>query len=126
MDWIKIEKATIDKPEIRHVARICGVTPGEAFAACFRLWAWMDEATADGTMPMTTAEDLDEVARLQGIAQALAQAGWLELHKPAGVTVMNWERHNGASAKRRALDAKRKQEDRERTGADSGYRPWRR
>jgi len=126
MEWIKVCKNTPDKPEIRHVARACSVTAGDAFAAWFRLWAWFDSATADGSLPLTTADDLDEVAKLPGISKALAEAGWLELHNPAGVTVMHWDLHNGESAKRRALDAKRKQVTRERTGAESGYRPWRR
>jgi hypothetical protein len=126
MEWIKVCKNTPDKPEISHAARACGVTVNDAFAAWFRLWAWLDGATADGSLPLTTAADLDKVAGLPGIAQAFAEAGWLEIHQPAGVTVMNWDRHNGSSAKRRAMDAKLKQETRERTGADSGYRPWRR
>lgn len=125
MDWIKVCKNTPDKPEIRHVARATGCTPGDAFAAWFRLWAWLDSATADGHLPLATAEDIDEVARLPGMAKAFAEAGWLELHEPAGIIVINWERHNGASAKRRADAAKRKTEERARTGKDSGYRPWR-
>jgi hypothetical protein len=124
MDWIKVCKNTPDKPEIRHVARATGCTPGDAFAAWFRIWAWLDGATADGHLPLATAEDIDEVARLPGMAKAFAEAGWLELHSPAGVTVMRWDTHNGESAKARALSAKRMAHMRHRTGKDSGYRPW--
>lgn len=126
MDWIKVCKNTPDKPEIRHVARATGCTPGDAFAAWFRLWAWLDSATADGHLPLATSDDIDEVARLPGACKALAEAGWLEIHQPHGVTVMRWDTHNGASAKARALATARKNRERSRTGAESGYRPWHR
>lgn len=126
MDWIKVCKNTPDKPAIRHAARVCGVSQADAFLAWFRLWTWLDSATADGSLPLSTADDLDDVAGVKGIAAAFAEAGWLELTQPSGVIVMHWDRHNGKSAKKRALDAKRKQETRERTGEDSGFRPWRR
>lgn len=112
MDWIKVCKNTPDKPAIRHAARVCGVSADVAFTAWFRLWTWFDSATADGVMPLTTVDDLDDVARVPGIAAAFAEAGWLELHQPSGVTVMGWDKHNGKSAKKRAIDAARKREKR--------------
>lgn len=124
MPWIKIEKGTPEKPAIRHVARTCGCSMDSAFAAFFRLWCWFDDTTADGDLPLVTREDCDAQAGLPGIAQALVEAKWLEFHAE-GCTVLGWEQHNGASAKKRAQTAKRVARHREKTGDESGYRPWR-
>ncbi len=104
--WIKVEKITPDKRAMRIIARACGVDQDRAFGAWFRLWAWFDGETADGWLPGTVPEDCDDVARLPGISAALVEVGWLEV-TPAGCQVIGWEKHNGASAKRRALTLER-------------------
>ena len=124
MPWIKVETNTPDKPEIRHIAKSCGVTVDAAFMGWFRLWVWLDSETADGHVRLCSPEDCDAIARLPGIGRALADAGWLEF-SDAGMLVLGWEKHNGAGAKRRAVDAKRQDEHRRKTGKDSGFRPWR-
>lgn len=103
-DWLKVEKATPDKPEVRHIARLCNVSPGDAFAAWFRLWCYLDTVTADGEVRFLTPADCDEFARLPGIGAALSHdhgCGWIVFHS-RGATVANWDRHNGESAKQRA------------------------
>jgi len=124
MAWIKVETTTPDKPEIRHIARACGVSGGEAFAAWFRLWAWFDSETADGQLPLVTKADCDDVAGLPGIGDALEQAGWVEFHA-GGALVIKWDTHNGSNAKLRAVTAKRVNRHRQAGGCESGYRPWR-
>lgn len=99
-DWIKVEKSTPGKPVIRHVARSCGCSLGDAFLAWFRLWSYFDETTADGFVPHFTTEDADEEARLPGIGEALS-GEWL-FFDPTGCTVHKWSDHNGESAKKRA------------------------
>ncbi len=123
MTWLKVEAHTPDKPEIRQIARLCGCTPAEAFAAWFRLWAWFDGLTEDGSIPFLTRRDCDDRAGLPRIGEALEAVGWMEFWE-GRAAVIGWETHNGASAKARAMAAKRKQRERERTGAESGYRPW--
>ncbi len=111
--WIKIEVVTPDKPEIRAAARICGKTMPEAFCAFFRLWAYFDAHTATGFLPGLVLEDLDDIAKLRGFGQAMANVGWISADS-SGISISNWDRHNGQSAKKRAMDQKRKQRERAR------------
>jgi len=111
--WIKIEVETPQKRQIRRLAAVCGVSVGDAFLAFFRLYSWLDEQTADGWL-YADAEDVDAVARLQGTAASLAASGWLIFYADGKMQVANWCEHNGQSAKRRAMEARRQNECRER------------
>ena len=113
MRWIKIDVDTPSKPAIVRLANDCGVSRGDAFLAFFRLYSWLDEQTADGTL-YADPEEVDAVARLPGAATSLANSGWLAFAADGRLTVSNWQEHNGQSAKRRALDAKRQNERREK------------
>ena len=113
-DWIKVEKATPGKPMIRHVARTCGCSIGDAFLAWFRLWSYFDEITASGYVPHFTQEDADEEARLKGIGEALS-GEWL-FFDPSGCTINNWGDHNGESAKARGQKTDRQRRWRESHG----------
>jgi hypothetical protein len=107
VDWLKVEKSTPLKPEIRQIARACGCSRGEAFAGWFRLWAVFDDLVdANGWLNNYSQSDADEDAGLDGIAKALEDVGWL-VWGPTGVSITNWSRHNGTSAKQRALTARR-------------------
>lgn len=116
-DWIKVEKLTPDKPELMAVARECGCTPGDAFAAWFRLWAYFDSATEDGTVRFMSASDADRLGTLSGLGAAMERTGWLTFDAD-GCHVAKWSRHNGQSAKRRAVDAERKRQQR-KAGIDA-------
>ena len=107
MRWIKIDVDTPNKPAIVRLANDCGCTRGDAFLAFFRLYSWLDEQTADGTL-YADADEVDAVARLQGTAASLSNSGWLSFAADGRLTVTNWQEHNGQSAKRRAMDAVRK------------------
>jgi hypothetical protein len=107
MAWIKVETHTPDKQEIRHIARSCNVSKADAFSAWFRLWSWFDGETADGHMSFLTMADCDEVAKLPGIGKALAAVQWIEFSDDGGAIIFNWDRHNGESAKKRAVNQKR-------------------
>jgi len=105
-NWLKVQKHTPDKPQLRQLARMCDCSLGDAFLAWFRVYAYLDEVTADGSVLFMAPADVDDVARLPGTGDALAAVQWL-LFDSHGCTVVQWDRHNGRSAKKRALDAER-------------------
>lgn len=113
--WIKVQKHTPDKPELRHVSRACGVSLGDAFLAWFRVYAYFDESTEDGSLAFFTAADADDIGKLPGLGHALASVGWL-LFDDRGCTVVHWDRHNGNGAKARALHAEGQNRYRSRNG----------
>ena len=113
-DWIKVQKATPWKQEIRNIARICGVSRHEAFGAWFDLMSWFDTETATGHLDALTPEECDESGGLPGLGRAMAQVGWLEFLPDGGAIVRNWNKHNSVSAKKRTLTNRRVADCRER------------
>ena len=121
-DWLKIEYATIDKPEIIAMADLMEKSPDEVFGMCFRVWCWFDANSTDGNAgsnagSVTGASLLALVNRLAGdvrFAASMKKVGWLT---DAGVT--NFAYHMGESAKKRALTARRQKTHREKSNAKS-------
>jgi hypothetical protein len=105
MSWIKFEFATLDKPEIYQLAELLHVSENEVIGACVRLWVWADINTVDGSAKVTR-DVIDRVGRISGFANALVRCGWLTIDR-AKVSCQHFDRHNGTSAKRRALSALR-------------------
>lgn len=93
-----------------RVARLCDLTDqGEAavIGALYWLWAAADQHTEDGRMPGLTLRQIDRKTGVAGFGKALCEIGWL-IDDPQGVVIVNFSEHNGASAKRRSMDAQRK------------------
>lgn len=106
-DWIKMRGNLWDDPRI---ARICDITDqpeAMVVGALYWLWASADQHTEDGLLPGLSTRAIDRKTGVAGFADALIQIGWLADH-PEGVRIVKFTEHNGASAKRRAEDAKRK------------------
>ncbi len=105
-DWIKMRGNLWDDP---RVAKLCDLTDsGEAavVGALYWLWATADQHSEDGVMPGLTLRQIDRKTGLPGFAAALVAIGWLT-DDPAGVCIVKFEEHNGASAKKRCQTAKR-------------------
>src|SRR6516165_10198428 len=108
MAWLKIEHETPEKPEILRIAATLGISPGEAFLACFRVWRWADQQSRDGHA-LVTVESLDGIAGCAGIGGAMKAVGWLFVGEEGGVVIPHFRRHISKSAKERALATRRKQ-----------------
>lgn len=106
-DWIKMRGNLWDDPRI---ARLCDLTDqGEAsiIGALYWLWASADQHTEDGFMAGLSCRQIDRKTGVQGFSDALIAVGWIKEEKE-GISVVNFDEHNGQSAKRRATEAKRK------------------
>lgn len=116
-DWLKIEAVTPDKPEVFEIATLCKVTPDDAFGKVFRVWRLFDQQTENGNASNVTWAYLDHVVGVTGFAQAMFNVGWLAGGDDgkSGVTLPNFDRHNGKTAKARALTAKRVATHKERS-----------
>lgn len=105
-DWLKVEKITPDKPEIEQIAAILDMDPDAVFGKCFRVWRWFDDHTEDGNAPRVTTTSIDRRVGVPGFAAAMKEARWLE-EVEGGLSLVNFDRHNGETSKGRALTAKR-------------------
>lgn len=118
-DWIKLEHATPDKPEVIAIADALGMEDHDlAWAKCVRLWIWLDQQCTDGNGISVTDSFIDRFTRVTGFSKALRKVGWLD-GRDGRLSVPNFERHNGKSAKTRANTAKRVQKTREKSNACS-------
>lgn len=117
-DWIKMRGNLWDDP---RVSRLCDLTDQSEAAivgGLYWLWATADQHTEDGVMPGLTLRQIDRKTGVPGLGQALCDIGWLADH-PDGVRIINFEEHNGSSAKRRATDAQRKANSRSVSAPDA-------
>lgn len=101
-DWIKLQHATPDKPEIHSMSNALGVTPEHVLGCIVRVWIWADQQTITGNAQGVTDVTLDRIACNAGFAQAMRNVGWLDANG-----FPNFHRHNGETAKKRALTNKR-------------------
>lgn len=114
--YIRWEKGLCMKPEILQIAMALGISNLEAAARCMMVWEWSDEQTVDGRIDGVSSDHVDLVAGKKGMAHALSKtkpAPWL-LIDSTGLTFVNFERHNGQSAKKRIAAAERMRKTRKK------------
>jgi hypothetical protein len=114
-DWIKVESVTPEKPEVDMMAEALKLPPDQIVGILIRIWIWADQQTITGNAPSVTKKTLNRHARVPGFATAMENAGWL-VQTGHGITFPRFERHNGKTAKRRALTTKRVQTHRNESG----------
>ncbi len=106
-EWLKLEANTPEKPEVFAITVAMGwEDPDLAVGKLFKVWRWFDQQTVDGNAPNVTLALLDRVSGVSGFAQAMCDAGWL-VQASGALSLPNFDRHNGKTAKDRALTAKR-------------------
>jgi len=111
MTWIKIESCTPDKPEIFAMADRLGISPENVLGGLVRFWVWADQQSVDGYAISVTKTILDRITSVHGMGDAMIHAGWLD-DNDGVLSLPNFDRHNGKSAKARALAAKRMEKHR--------------
>ncbi len=112
-DWIKLNHSLVRSAKIRLMARELKTKPLTALGLAVRWLVWLDEQTTDGQTNLTP-EDVDDELGFRGGAAALCSIGWASLDADGCVVARDFEQHNGATAKRRALDARRQSMSRSR------------
>lgn len=100
-DWIKIEHATPDKPEIVKMSGILDMDQDAVTGKLIRLWIWADQNSEMGNGVTVTDSFIDRVTFCSGFSAALRNVGWLT-GKNGCLTLPNFDRHNGQTAKDRA------------------------
>ncbi len=105
-EWIKFEHTTPDKPEVSRIAEILDIDPDAVVGKLARIWVWADQQSLNGNAISVTKNHIDRVTHQEGFANALKKVGWLTSQN--GVFGFpNFERHNGITAKKRALGKSR-------------------
>lgn len=107
-DWIKWEKGFASKPEVATTAELLGLTLEAAAVLWMRYFEWVDDQTVNGWVPNITPARLDLIMGHKGFSAAAChpEVRWITF-QDGGLIQRNFERHNGKSAKKRALHAER-------------------
>jgi hypothetical protein len=105
-NWIKFDTSTSDKPEVWAIAESLGIDPDAVVGKLLRVWAWFDDQTEKGNAPIVTRALLDRKVGVTGFVTAMVSAGWM-VETDGLLTLPNFDRHNGQTAKNRVLTAKR-------------------
>ena len=123
-DWIKVLASTPDKPEVYAIADQLGIDPDAVLGKLIRIWIWADQqvesCNADVTLAAlqsrctsVTRSLFDRLTGTPGFTDALLAVGWL-VSDGDKVYFPNFQRHNGNTAKTRALGVQRVQKHRDR------------
>lgn len=109
-DWLKMELCLPDKPEVLAMSALTGMEPDLIVGKCFRVWRWFDQHTEEGNAAGVTLVTLGYAIgngpSSTTFLDAMKSVGWVE-ETQEGVRLPNFDRHNGETAKKRALTAKR-------------------
>jgi len=106
-DWLKFEVNTPEKPEVLAITIEMGWDdPDLTVGKLLRVWRWFDQHTQEGNAANVTPALLDRVIGVTGFCQAMVNVGWLSINDD-GVSLPNFDRHNGSTAKKRVMTAKR-------------------
>lgn len=110
-DWIKIEHATPDKPEIYQLAEILGIDPDAIVGKLVRLWTWADQQSVSGDDISVSTHVIDRLTHQPGFSAALRKVDWLQA-RSGSLAIPRFDRHNGQSAKARSETNRRVAEHR--------------
>lgn len=105
MNWIKVRNDLPDVSEVEDLSDILDLEVVEVIGALVLFWSYADKNSADGTLPVK-ASRIDRKT-VPNFTKALLTVGWLE-GRDGSYTIPNFDRHNSASAKARALESEAK------------------
>lgn len=105
-DWIKFELTTMDKPEVCQIADLADIDPDAVVGKLMRVWGWFDQQTEEGNAPSVSKKLLDRIVGVTGFCEHMKSVGWM-VEADGLISLPHFERHNGKTAKNRALTARR-------------------
>jgi len=106
-EWLKMEACTPEKSEVLAITAKMGWDDTDlTVGKLFRIWRWFDQQTTNGNACGVTTVLLDRIVGVSGFCSAMQSVGWLTITEE-GITLPNFDRHNGNTAKNRAQTARR-------------------
>lgn len=111
--WIKFEQTTPDKPEVVRMATLLNIDQDEVVGKLLRVWIWADLNSIPAEKVCVTDAFIDRLVSKKRFAHAMRLVGWLTGDSGA-LNFPNFQRHNGESAKKRALENNRQVSRRQR------------
>lgn len=117
-DWIKMRGNLWDDPRVAAIVDATDTSEAAVIGGLYWLWAAADQHTEDGFMPGLSLRQIDRKTGINGLGLAMAAVGWIA-EEEGGIRITRFEEHNGESAKRRCMEAKRKAGARKVSASDA-------
>jgi hypothetical protein len=122
-DWLEWCKGLVRKVEVLKIAARLNIRPTDAAGTLMVLMEWVDEnvrefdehGNAHVTLSALPSSALDVTAGTPGFISAMKEVGWIE-EKDGELTFIHVGRHNGQTAKDRALTRRRVSKHRAKEG----------
>lgn len=105
-DWIKMRCNLDTDPAVFQIAAQLGLDELSVVGRLWKVWSWADQHVSDCHAIGVTDVTLDRISGTPGFADAMRRVGWIE-GDPDAPALPKFDRHNGQSAKRRALATER-------------------
>ena len=122
MAWIKMRTDLKTHPKVVRMSSALKADRLRVIGGLWSVWGTFDTHSVDGTLVGYSFFAIDEDLGWPGFAEAMAAVNWLVEVENEGLEIPEFDEHNGASAKRRAGDSKRKGVDRKSDpGADGSW-----
>lgn len=115
ISWIKLDTSIHTKPEVIQMASMLNLSEFDIVGRLTYLWAWADTHSINGNALGVTETFIDRYLGVSGFAIAMQKVGWL-ININNTLSIPNFDRHNGKTAKERALTSKRVDAHRNRKG----------
>lgn len=106
-NWIKMGVGLRTHPKVVRMASALKADRLRVIGALHAVWSIFDAHTEEGFLDGYTHQAIDDDLGWKGFSKAMQDVGWLHLDD-AGAHVPGYSEHNGATAKRRAMEASRK------------------
>lgn len=107
-DWIKVRHALVRSPKILRLATALKVNQATALGIAVKWLCWLDEQTETGCTGLLP-DELDLAMGFRGCANALFSIGWAALGGEGTVVALEFGKHSGETAKKRAENALRQE-----------------
>lgn len=117
-DWIKMRSDLFTHPKVVRMASALKADKLRTVGGLMSVWCLFDEHSIDGELEGYTFDEVDDHLRWSGFSAAMCAIGWLS-ETEKGLSLPEFDTHNGQSAKRRAQDADRKREVRKVSASDA-------
>lgn len=105
-DWIKMRCNLDTDPAVFQMAAALGLDELAVVGRLWKVWAWADQHTKDGSDITLRAAAIDKLVCCEGFAAAMRAAKWLT-GEDGALSLPGFDRHNGATAKTRSAAATR-------------------
>ena len=106
-------------PDVIQIAALLGMDEFAVVGRLHAVWSWLDQHSENGTNVRIVSAYLDRLTACPGFADAMRTVGWLD-GRDGNLTFPGYETHNGETAKRRAVETKRKREQRDKRPKKDG------